>query len=483
MIKLNLNISHKKHFYLISAFSLLILSASVALALVTIYRANESIASLDHSYNVNLKIERILSYTKDAETGERGYIITRNADFLEPYQHAKENIDKELAELYIAFDDDVEQKKNLDSLKFDIHYQLALLSFVKSNFEKSNNKLTDSIGVFVYRGRVAMDQIRDKANQIKDLEFRRLQFNKSETYRKSRVSIGVIVLTCSLSLLILLCVLILLNSAFHKKVEVEKNLISSQQLLEHQVHRLNLSNKELEQFAYVASHDLQEPLRKIMAFSERIGSKLVNEKNEEIVNYLERLNRSAARMRTLIQDLLMYSRSTRVLEANEKVDFNELFKIIIEDLDASIVNEKARITIAKLPVNKGNKTQLRQLFQNLISNSLKFHKPGNVPKIEIWAEWNTSKKISEKNWAKDFNLNYTNYLCVFVKDNGIGFEPQYLQQIFVIFQRLHARVEYEGTGIGLAICKKIVENHEGFITAESLPNDHTTFIVGLPQKN
>jgi light-regulated signal transduction histidine kinase (bacteriophytochrome) len=278
-------------------------------------------------------------------------------------------------------------------------------------------------------------------------------------------------------------VLILLNSAFHKKVEVEKNLIASQQLLEHQVHRLNLSNKELEQFAYVASHDLQEPLRKIMAFSERIGSKLVNETNEEIVNYLERLNRSAARMRTLIQDLLMYSRSTRVLDANEKVDFNDLFKIIIEDLDASIGNEKAKITIAKLPTNKGNKTQLRQLFQNLISNSLKFHKPGATPKIEIWAEWNTANKISEKHWAKDFNLNYPNYLCVFVKDNGIGFEPHYLEQIFVIFQRLHARVEYEGTGIGLAICKKIVENHDGFITAESFPNDHTTFIVGLPQKN
>jgi len=483
MIKLNLNISHKKHFYIISVFSLLILSASVALALITIYQTNQSIASLDHSYNINLKIERILSYTKDAETGQRGYIITRNTDFLEPYLHAKENIDKELSELYIAFENDIEQRKNLDSLKFDIRYQLNLLSFVKSSFEKSNNKLTDSIGVFVYRGRVAMNQIREKANQIKGVELRRLQINKEETYRKSRFSIGVIILTCSLSLLILLCVLILLNSAFHKKIEVEKNLISSQQLLEHQVHRLNLSNKELEQFAYVASHDLQEPLRKIMAFSERIGSKLVNEKNDEVINYLERLNRSAARMRTLIQDLLMYSRSTRVLDANEKIDFNELFKIIMEDMDASIVNEKAKITLAKLPTNKGNKTQLRQLFQNLLSNSLKFHKQGNIPRIEIWAEWNTVSKISEKNWAKDFNLNYPNYLCVFIKDNGIGFEPHYLQQIFVIFQRLHARVEYEGTGIGLAICKKIVENHEGFITAESVPDDHTTFIVGLPQKN
>ncbi|MDB5272413.1 MAG: hypothetical protein JWO58_780 [Chitinophagaceae bacterium] len=482
MSRLSLNISRKKHFYLISVISLLILSASIALALVTIYQTNESISSLDHSYNINLKIERLLSLAKDAETGERGYIITRNTEFLEPYQTAKENIDKELSELYFAFENDIEQKKNLDSLKFNIHYQLDLLSFVKSSFEKSNNKMNDSISVFVYRGQVAMTQIRDKANEIKDLELRRLQVNKAETYRKSRFSIGVIVLTCSLSLLILLCVLILLNTEFHKKVDIEQSLIASQQLLEHQVYRLNLSNKELEQFAYVASHDLQEPLRKIMAFSERIGTKLSDEKNEEVIGYLERLNRSAARMRILIQDLLMYSRSTRVLDSNEQIDFTELFKIIIEDLDVSITNEKAIVKIAKLPVNKGNKTQLRQLFQNLLSNSLKFHREGNIPKIEVWAEWNSVKKIAEKNWAKDFNLNYANYLCIFVKDNGIGFDAQYLQQIFVIFQRLHARVEYEGTGIGLAICKKIVENHEGFITAESIPDGHTTFIVGLPQK-
>ena len=396
MIKLNLNISQKKHFYLISVFSIMILSASVALALITIYQTNQSITSLDHSYSINLKIERILSYSKDAETGQRGYIITHNAEFLEPYQIAKQNIDNELSELYIDFENDSEQKKNLDSLRFNIQYQLNLLEFVKSSLEKSNTKLTDSIGVYVYRGRVVMNQIRDKANQIKNLELTRLHDIKEDTYSKSRFSIGVIILTCSLSLLILLCVLILLNSAFHKKIEVEKNLISSQQLLEHQVHRLNLSNKELEQFAYVASHDLQEPLRKIMAFSERIGTKLIDEKNDEILNYLERLNRSAARMRTLIQDLLMYSRSTRVLDSNEKIDFNELFKVILEDLDASIVSERARITIAKLPFNKGNKTQLRQLFQNLISNSLKFHKSGNVPKIEIWAEWNSAGKIAEK---------------------------------------------------------------------------------------
>jgi signal transduction histidine kinase len=483
MIKPNVNISRKKNFYLISVFSLIILLASVALALFTIYETNQSIALLDRSYNINLKIERILSYSKDAETGQRGYIITRNTDFLEPYHLAKRNIDSEMWDLNEAFKEDTEQNKNLDSLKKYIHYQLDLLSFIQSSFEKSGNKQTDSIAVFVYRGKVVMNQIRDKSNEIKGLELRRLQLIKEETYRKSRFSIGVIILTCSLSLLILLCVLMLLNAAFHKKIAAEKSLLSSQQLLELQVHRLNLSNKELEQFAYVASHDLQEPLRKIMAFSERIGSKLTDENNEEVLNYLERLNRSAARMRTLIQDLLMYSRSTRVLDANEKVDFNELFKVIIEDLDTSILSEKARIVIAKLPTNKGNKTQLRQLFQNLISNSLKFHKPGTIPKIEIWAEWNTAAKVSEKNWARDFSLNYDNYLCVFIKDNGIGFEPHDLQQIFIIFQRLHARAEYEGTGIGLAICKKIVEHHQGFITAESFPNDHTTFIVGLPQKN
>ena len=282
--------------------------------------------------------------------------------------------------------------------------------------------------------------------------------------------------------MILLCVLILLNTEFHKKIKIEQSLIASQQLLEHQVHRLNVSNKELEQFAYVASHDLQEPLRKIMAFSERIGTKLVGEKNEELINYLERLNKSASRMRTLIQDLLTYSRSTRVLDANELIDFNELFKSVIEDLEVSITTQKAIVTIAKMPSNRGTQTQLRQLFQNLISNSLKFHKENKIPVIKIWAEWKTVDAIIEKKWVDSFNLSYSHYLCIFVQDNGIGFEQQYLEQIFVIFQRLHARVEYEGTGIGLAICKKIAENHGGFITAESIPDDHTVFIVGLPNR-
>jgi light-regulated signal transduction histidine kinase (bacteriophytochrome) len=186
-------------------------------------------------------------------------------------------------------------------------------------------------------------------------------------------------------------------------------------------------------------------------------------------------------MRTLINDLLNYSRATRALDTNEDVQLEMLFKFIVEDLEVAITSKNIKINIETLKSVNGNNTQLRQLFQNLVSNALKFNHSA-VPAVNIWGETYTEKDVKENQWGKGFNLKYDTYYCIFIGDNGIGFEAEYLNQIFVIFQRLHGRSEYEGTGIGLAICKRIVENHEGFITAESTPGEGATFIVGLPKK-
>ena len=235
---------------------------------------------------------------------------------------------------------------------------------------------------------------------------------------------------------------------------------------------LEKSNRDLEQFAYVASHDLQEPLRKIQTFSELSERNIHNPEIQK--RYLQKINSSALRMTQLIKAVLNYSRLSRGGDEFSTIDLNTVVENIKTDLELLIEEKKATITATNLPVIKGIPLQINQLFLNLVNNSLKFSdKP---PLISI-----TARTISQSQLRKvSFSTNETDYTELTFKDNGIGFEQQYANKIFSIFQRLHARQDYAGTGIGLALCKKIVENHGGFITVESEPEKGTSFFVYLP---
>jgi light-regulated signal transduction histidine kinase (bacteriophytochrome) len=331
----------------------------------------------------------------------------------------------------------------------------------------------------IARGDFLMTKIRNTTSKMKRTEYKRFSRLREKTFHKSELSIFIVALTSGISIILLIIILFALKKEYEAKAVVEQKLIASEKRLQQQVHMLNISNKELEQFAYVASHDLEEPLRKISSFSEKIQLRLHDSKDEEVIDWLRRVNNSVARMKVFINDLLNYSRITRMLDVNEDVDLDALFKTIIEDLGVVIATKKAVINVEPLPSIHGNNTQMKQLFQNLVSNALKFNdKP--FPQVLVTGTYYTAEKLRLTGWLKDFSLKHQNYYCIFVTDNGIGFELEYLRQIFVIFQRLHGRSEYDGTGIGLAICKKIVENHEGFITAESEVGKGTTFVVGLP---
>ncbi|MEO7991171.1 MAG: CHASE3 domain-containing protein [Chryseolinea sp.] len=247
--------------------------------------------------------------------------------------------------------------------------------------------------------------------------------------------------------------------------------------LEHMNMDLKRSNEDLEQFAYVASHDLQEPLRKIRAFGDLLVTKYSSKVEATGADYIDRMQGAAARMQILIQDLLSFSRVSRNSAQHETVDVNPIITEILEDLENQIVREGATITAGNLHSIRGDKAQLKRLFQNLISNAIKFHKANEKVIVNIYSSLLTIAEQQKYFPAAQPN---TKYIMFTVEDNGIGFEQQYLEKIFNIFQRLNGRMDYEGTGIGLAICRKIIANHRGVITAESKQGVGSRFIVILP---
>lgn len=236
---------------------------------------------------------------------------------------------------------------------------------------------------------------------------------------------------------------------------------------------LEFKNAELQQFASVASHDLKEPLRKIQVFSSIIRDKYIKEEDHELKDFITRIINSSERMTGLINDLLSFSRLS-LSSLMHPTNFNTLINEILEDIELSVIEKSAIIEIDPIPEVQAIPGQMRQVFQNLISNALKFSKPGIPPVIKI-----SCYKINEP--SEEAALNEKGeWLRISIKDNGIGFDEVYLDKIFTIFQRLNSNRQYEGTGIGLAIAKKIIENHNGKITAKSQPGNGTEFIVILP---
>ncbi|MFT4032876.1 MAG: ATP-binding protein [Siphonobacter sp.] len=248
--------------------------------------------------------------------------------------------------------------------------------------------------------------------------------------------------------------------------------------LRHKIEELQRSNGELEQFAYAASHDLQEPLRKISAFIGRLHQRLGSDLSEDIEDYIRRTLQAVDRMRTLIDGLLLLSRVTRQGQERGPVSLEIVLKEVIEDFDSKIAEKHADIQVGLMPIVEGVDVQVRQLFSNLLGNSLKFTDSSRSPVIRI-----QSRKLNASE-IRPYGLRYQDkWVEVTVEDNGIGFDPQYSDRIFQVFQRLNGRSEYEGTGIGLALCKKIVENLGGIIEAQGKPGEGASFRIILRKQN
>jgi signal transduction histidine kinase len=252
-----------------------------------------------------------------------------------------------------------------------------------------------------------------------------------------------------------------------KKAEVE---------LRDYAEKLQHSNRELECFAHIASHDLQEPLRKVIAFGKRLSYRYTDVIDDQGRDYLRRMDSASKRMQNLITSLLNYSRVSTKTQAFVPVDLSKLAQEVVSDLEVSIEKKSAHVEIGDLDTIEADPLQMRQLLQNLIGNALKFSRKDTPPEVQIHG------RIIHRNGDQEYSSSVRDCYQLTVKDNGIGFEEKYADRIFDIFQRLHGRQQYEGTGIGLSICRRIVDRHNGEITATSIPEQGTIFTVTLPLK-
>lgn len=271
--------------------------------------------------------------------------------------------------------------------------------------------------------------------------------------------------------------------AINKSLEIEiKDRIASEnqvkelnRRLVENIDRLESLNKELDAFAFMASHDLQEPLRKIKTFTDILSYKCGATLDEESFKYLKSIENAAGRMQSLIKDLLAFSKISNDNYNMADCNLNQILGEVLKDLESKIEEKKAQITIDEFPIIPGNQNLLRSLFINLIENALKYSRKDVQPVISI--------RFSAGSNGAALQEGSNKYCRILVEDNGIGFEQKYAEHIFSMFRRLHNVQEFEGTGIGLAICKKIAEKHMGFISAHSEPDKGSTFTISLPLKN
>jgi len=269
--------------------------------------------------------------------------------------------------------------------------------------------------------------------------------------------------------------------AINRNLEIEvKDRIASEekvnelnkQLLKN-IEQLESTNKELDQFAFIASHDLQEPLRKIRTFSDRIASKYGDKLDGDGKLFIEKMQVSCARMQNLINDILAFSKISDEKNSLVYSDINKILEDVLIDMDMRIQEKNVKVIIDPLPKLFVYPTLIKPLFENIISNAIKYSKKDIYPIIHITSKVETADSYSD-------NMDVKKYCRINIEDNGIGFEQKYAEQIFKMFKRLHGNAEYAGTGIGLAICKKIIEEHHGYISAKSVVGKGTIFTISFP---
>jgi signal transduction histidine kinase len=462
-----------------------------------------------HTYEVLDSLQIVRRQLTDAETGQRGYLITGKSNYLEPYRLATATLDQEVKSLRRLTSDNANQQRRLDALELLVARKLAELGETIALREDKGFQAAVLV-VMTDVGLKAMDDARTVIGEMEGEERLLLRWREKRVRTSANNTIHIIIFGSLLAFGLVASSNFVIHRDLVGRRLVEKELqrahdelqtrvrertaelaevneglrtvITQRQRAEAELSRfaaqLELSNRELQDFASVASHDLQEPLRKIQAFGDRLKAKQGPALTDEGRDYLERMQHAAGRMQTLINDLLTLSRVTTKAQPFVPVDLAEVTREVLSDLEVRIEQGGGRVEVGDLPTIDADPVQIGQLLQNLIGNALKFHRAEEAPVVKI-----QGRLLDDQGRRPDENPPPHGRCQITVEDNGIGFDEKYLDRIFTVFQRLHGRSEYEGTGVGLAVCRKIAERHGGSITARSTPGRGATFAVMLPVIN
>jgi signal transduction histidine kinase len=455
---------------LLIVYGLFFISLSILGSLSMIFYNRYSVytqyaEAVENTHEIITELNRLTTILKDIETGQRGFLITRDSTFLQPYLDGVEHLKGTFRKIKDITAGNESQQQRLGSLNILIQDQLKSMDHTRYMFIFNRKSYQNNL-------KISRDKMAECLRVVGDMEqeemflLRERQASKEQYQSSTPESLKALF---SFSAFAFFVSFVLIVREFRGRVRYQKEL-------EQKVRELNQSNLEMEQIAYVASHDLQEPLRKINTFSDRLVSKHSHDLNEEGKHIVSRMSYASNRMRDLIEDLANYTNLVRRTEARRNVDLNTVIESVIHQHTQEIEDKGARINYEHLPAIRGYSQQLDLLFDALISNSLKFCRE-NVPPIIVISY----AQASSEDFAFYKVKNVMRYIKITIKDNGIGFDDEFAEKVFGIFQRLHNQhSEYTGKGVGLAIVKRVMANHDGYVFASGKVTEGAEFTLMFP---
>lgn len=423
-------------------------------------------ADVEKTYRLITEITTLESLLKDMETGNRGYLLTQDSSFLLPLLKAENQIKNSLREVGQLTSDNENQLKRTHQLNILIQSMKQAMDHTRLMFLYNNDVYRKNLEI----SKKKMDECRDVFSSMKKEELDLLTVRNKNKYFYESAAPEYLTLVFSFSAVAFMisCIVIIREFRSRKKYQNE---------LELKLNELHHANAELEQITFVASHDLQEPLRKINTFTDRLALKHAPHLDEEGKSVIERISYSSNRMRGLVEDLANYTSLIQMNEKKQDINPGEVITDVVSEYAAQIELKKAQVFWDKLPSIPAYPDQLHLLFRALIDNSLKFSQDHLPPRIHIYGNPATPEDLN----AFQISASSTKFIKLTFRDNGIGFDNEFSEKMFGIFQRLHNQnSEYEGKGIGLAIVRRVMANHNGYVFAHGFLMTGAEFILFFP---